>query len=87
MIQGMGLGCEGVSIPPFQSSLQAEASPIPEGSQPHLTESVYKIVLQKSTPVQIRQFISYVCDNEGRVDEFVRRMIFAKTTVYTLSVR
>ena len=42
------------------------------------TESVYKVVLQKSIPTQIRQLILYVSNNEGYVDEFVRELAFAE---------
>ena len=44
----------------------------------HLTESVYKVVLQKSIPTQIRQLILYISDDEGYVDEFVGELTFAK---------
>jgi len=31
----------------------------------YLTESVYKVVLQKSIPAQIRQLILHICNNKG----------------------
>ena len=37
-----------------------------------LTESVYKVVLQKSIPAQILQLILYISDNTGHVDGLVR---------------
>ena len=43
----------------------------------HLTESVTKVVVQKSTPAQIRQLILHICNNEGKVDGFVRELTFA----------
>jgi len=33
--------------------------------QSYLTESVYKVVLQKSIPAQIRQLILCICNDEG----------------------
>ena len=44
----------------------------------HFTESVYKVILQKSISVQIRQLILYVSHNKGLVDEFVRELTLAK---------
>ena len=32
-----------------------------DGSDSYLTESVYNVVLQKSTPARIRQLILYYC--------------------------
>ena len=46
--------------------------------QPYLTESVFKIVLQKSTPAQIRQLILYISNNNGLVDRFVGEFTFQK---------
>ena len=31
----------------------------------YLTESIYKVVLQKSIPAQIRQLILYISNNQG----------------------
>ena len=49
----------------------------------YLTETVYKVVLRKSIPAQIRQFILYISHDKGLVDEFVRELTVAKQ----LSVR
>ena len=46
-----------------------------------LTQSVYKVVLQKSIPAQIRQLILdyyYISNNKGYVDGFVGELTFAK---------
>jgi len=47
-------------------------------SKPYLTESVHKIVLQKSISTQIRQLIFCISNNEGQVDGFVGELILAK---------
>ena len=44
----------------------------------YLTQSIFKDVLQKSSPAQIRQLILYNSNIEGSVDEFVRELTFAK---------
>ena len=44
----------------------------------YLTESVYEVVLQTSIPAQIRQFILYISNNQGLIDEFVRESPFAE---------
>jgi len=44
----------------------------------YLTESVYKVVLQKSIPEQIRQLILYISNNKGYVYGFVQELTFAK---------
>ena len=44
----------------------------------YLTESVYKVVLQKSIPPPIRQLILHISNNEGQIDRFVRELTFAK---------
>jgi hypothetical protein len=36
--------------------------------QPYLSESVYRVVLQRSIPIQIRQLILYIRNIEGQVD-------------------
>ena len=35
------------------------------GQHAYLTHTVYEVVLQKSTPVQIRQPIIYISNNKG----------------------
>jgi hypothetical protein len=47
-------------------------------TRPYLTESVHKVVLQKSIPAQIRQLIICHYQNEEYVDEFVREMTSTK---------
>jgi hypothetical protein len=42
----------------------------------YLTESAYKVVLQKSVPAQIRPLILYVSNDIGQVDGFVRELTF-----------
>ena len=42
------------------------------------TESVFKVVLQKSTPPQIRPLILYYHQYKEQVDGFVWELIFAK---------
>ena len=49
-------------------------------------ESVYKVVVQKSIPAQIRQLILYMSNNKERVEKFVGEIDFRKTTLQTLSV-
>jgi hypothetical protein len=44
------------------------------GGGVHATESVISIDLQKSIPTQIRHLISYVSNNEGHDDGFVREL-------------
>jgi len=44
----------------------------------YLTESVYKVVSQKSIPTQIRQLIFYISNSKEYVDGFVRELTFAK---------
>ena len=76
---------------PLESDLEpledlgAHGGPLLEVGLP--TECAYKVVLQKSTPAQIRQLIIYISNNKGYVDEFVRELTFRKTTLQTLSVR
>ena len=41
------------------------SGPAPSQARPNLTESAYKAVVQKSIPVQIRQLILHVGNNEG----------------------
>ena len=43
-----------------------------------LTESVYKVVLQKLILAQIREPILYFSKNKGRVDRFVWELTFAE---------
>ena len=50
------------------------------GSGVYLTESVYKVVLQKSIPAQICQLVPYTINDEGYVDGFVRKLLFLKNT-------
>jgi hypothetical protein len=40
--------------------------------QPYLTESVSKVVLQKSIPVKMLQLILHISNSKGQVDGFVR---------------
>jgi hypothetical protein len=44
----------------------------------YLTESAYKVALQKSIPAHIRQLILYYHQNEEKVNGFVRGLAFAK---------
>ena len=44
----------------------------------YLTESIYKVVLQKSIAAQIRQLIVYHYQHEEQVDEFVLELTRAK---------
>ena len=44
----------------------------------YFTESVCKVVLQKSIPRQIRQLILYYYQYRELVDGFVRELTFAK---------
>ena len=44
----------------------------------NLTESVGKVLLQKSIPAQIRQLILNIGDNNGHVDGFVWESTLAK---------
>jgi len=44
----------------------------------YLTQRVFKVVLQKSIPAQIRQLIICISDNKGKVDRFVLELTFAK---------
>ena len=48
------------------------------GSCAYLTESVDKVVSQKSIPAQIRQLSLYMSNNKGPVDGVVRELTFAK---------
>ena len=43
-----------------------------------LTESVYKVVLKKPIPAQIRQLILYIRNSKGSVDGFVQEWTCAK---------
>ena len=47
-------------------------------SDSRLTDSVYKVVWQKSIPPQIRQLFLHINGNQEKVDGFVREMAFAK---------
>ena len=38
----------------------------------YLTESVFKVVLQKSAPISVRQLILHIGNHKGKVDEFVQ---------------
>ena len=44
--------------------------------QAYLTQKVYKVVLQKSISVPIRQLILFIIRNEGYADGFVRELTF-----------
>ena len=48
--------------------------------RPHfcLTQSVYKVALQKSIPTRIRLLVLYIGNSKGSVDEFVSELTFAK---------
>ena len=52
------------------------------GSTAYLTESVYKLVLRKSIPAQIRQLILHISNNKGLVHGFVRELTFAKRNTF-----
>ena len=43
----------------------ADTPALPGPPRLYLTESVYKVVFQKSIPAQIRQLIVYVSNNKG----------------------
>ena len=49
--------------------------------------SVYKVVLQKSIPTQIRQLVLYISNNEGQVDGYVRGLTFVKRRYKRLRAR
>ena len=57
---------------------RAGSWPTPSARRSYLTESVYKVVLQKSIPAKIRQLMLYISDYKGYVDGFVRQLAFAK---------
>ena len=42
------------------------------------TEDVFKVILQKSIPTQIRQLILYICNSEGKVDGLVGELTSAQ---------
>ena len=44
----------------------------------YLTQSIFQVVLQKSIPTQICQFVLYICDCKGQVDVFVGGVTSAK---------
>ena len=44
----------------------------------HPSKSVYRVVLSKSIPAQIRQLILHVSNRKGSVDEFVGELTSAK---------
>ena len=44
----------------------------------YLTESVYKLVFQKSIHTQIRQLILHVSNKNGQFDGFVQELTFAQ---------
>jgi hypothetical protein len=48
------------------------------GSELYLTESFYRVVLQKSIPAQIRQLILCISDGQVWFHGFVRELTFAK---------
>ena len=54
--------------------------------QSYLTESVYKVVLQKSIPTQIRPLILVISNNEGQSDGSVREFTFPQRLVKKKSV-
>jgi len=43
-----------------------------------ITESLYNVGSQKSTPAQIRQLILYYCQYQEQADRFMRELTFAK---------
>ena len=47
-------------------------------SQVYLTQSVYKLVLQKSIPAQIRQLFLHLSNYNGRFDGFTLELTLAK---------
>jgi len=44
----------------------------------YLTPSVFKVVLRKPIPTQIRQLVLYISNSKEYVDGFVRELTFAK---------
>ena len=52
--------------------------------RPDLTESVYKVVWQKSIPARIRQLILYISKNKGYVNSFVGELTFSNQLTNTL---
>ena len=44
----------------------------------YLTESVFKVIFRESIPTQIRQLIIHISNNKGQVDEFVRKLTYAR---------
>ena len=53
----------------------------------YLTESVLRVVSQKSIPTQIRQLILCVSNRKKQVDRIFGGVAFCKTTLTTLCVR
>ena len=49
-----------------------------EGVRVHLTQSAFKVVLQKSIPPQIRQPILHISNSKGEVDGFAGELTFAE---------
>ena len=45
--------------------------------QVHLTARVYKVVMQKSAPAQIRQLVLHISNDKGYVDGFAWELTFA----------
>ena len=44
----------------------------------YLTETVYKIILQKSGPTQIRRLLLYISNSRGSIDGFVGELTSTK---------
>ena len=49
-------------------------------ASPHLylTQSAFKVIVQKSIPTQIRRLILHISKDKGYVDGFLGELIFAK---------
>ena len=50
----------------------------------YLTHNVFKVVLQKSIPTQIRQLFIHIINSKGYVDGFVGELTFATDFKNTL---
>ena len=53
-----------------------EASGLSHPVPAYLTQSVFKVVLQKSIPTRIRQLVIYISSCKGKVDDFVEELTY-----------
>ena len=67
------------AFPPQEDERQAEKeSRLPDQVQPYITQSVLKVVLQKSIPTQNRQLIFNISNSKGQDDGFVWELTSAE---------